>query len=95
MPLDRNVSPAAQMIVTINRNVLVSKPNLICIRPPMSVLAIGPPGVRRFEYRLAFDCFPVMQSGDPGDVTSRLGLSPLSYVSKIKEFAESATNRLL
>lgn len=84
-PFARNVKPVAQTIVTINCNTPTSKPNLICIRPPtFGSIGIGPLGAKRFAYRV--DCddanFPdICKSGEPGDVTNKLGLSRRSYES--------------
>lgn len=82
-PFARYVKPVAQMIVRINCNVPGSKPNLICMRPPIFESAeTGPPAVKRLWYRDdAADAPLATRSGELGDVTKTLGLSRRSYAS--------------
>lgn len=90
-PFALSVKPAAQIIVTINCVVPTSKPNFNCIRPPIfGSINIGPPGAKRFAYRVDDAAAPRLISGEPGEVTKTLGLSRRSYVSKIK--AENYSN---
>lgn len=94
-PFALSVNPAAQIIVTINCNVPGSKPNFNCIRPPIfGSINNGPPGVKRFAYRVELDdvAAPRLISGEPGDVTKTLGLSRRSYVSKTANWSSSFKN---
>lgn len=97
--MERWVRPAAHTRVTISCKLALSKPNFTCMRPPIFGLKAGPEpapgtaGTNRFEYLLGPPLtdehrFELCKSGDPGEVTSTLGLSLLSYdsVDDVQEY---------